>query len=476
MKPRGRSMARPAVSSMTFLTERAEASKHRCQVLAAMKPPSKRRDTMNPWPCLATYILYVLGDRIPRDNAEDNIYTFDSGPPDYVLIDASERKDCIARFINDSDYLHAANCRPVQFRDIEGLTQIAFYTTRSIQKGEELRYNYMCEEAPWKHPPESLADGSFSFSELNISNLSVDIDTIDLVDLNCPRTSVLQESSNPTDPSFNETEFQAKSQKQPNSKCDGFTANASADDSEFQPCSQNQPPSNCDGFSMNEHTESKNSTNNYTGATTEHDNAHNQLICWFEVMINELTNPHNQPTPCPGAMTNDNSNSESLPTPFAGALTNDNANSECLPTPFAGALTNDNANPESLPTPFAGALTNDNANSECLPTPFAGALTNDNANSESRPTPFAGALTNDNSNSAQEMIPAQETVKTKRTEENLYFLQRSSSDEDYEHEPPKVAKPNRPRRDKLEQCLLCYKEASNMLGFRQGCSEEKLEI
>ena len=48
---------------------------------------------------------------------------------------------------------------------------------------------------------------------------------------------------------------------------------------------------------------------------------------------------------------------------------------------------------------------------------------------------------------AKEFVTAQETVKTKRTEEHLYLLQRSSSDEDYEHEPPKVAKRNRPRSD-----------------------------
>ena len=116
------------------------------------------------------------GDRIARDDAVDNVYTFDSGLPDNVLIDASKREDCIARFINDSVYLYKENCRPVQFRDKDGLVQIAFYTTRIVEAGEELRYNYQCQEAPWKNQPESSAD----FTGFNLSNVSVDLDSIDI--------------------------------------------------------------------------------------------------------------------------------------------------------------------------------------------------------------------------------------------------------------------------------------------------------
>ena len=126
------------------------------------------------------FLLIYRGDRIARDDAVDNVYTFDSGPPDNVLIDASAREDCIARFINDSDFLYKENCRPVQFRDKDGLVQIAFYTTRIVEAGEELRYNYQCQEAPWKNQPESSAD----FTGFNLSNVSVDLDSIDITDLN----------------------------------------------------------------------------------------------------------------------------------------------------------------------------------------------------------------------------------------------------------------------------------------------------
>ena len=126
------------------------------------------------------FLLVYRGDRIARDDAVDNVYTFDSGPPDIVLIDASAREDCIARFINDSDFLYKENCRPVQFRDKDGLVQIAFYTTRIVEAGEELRYNYQCQEAPWKNQPESSAD----FTGFNLSNVSVDLDSLDITDLN----------------------------------------------------------------------------------------------------------------------------------------------------------------------------------------------------------------------------------------------------------------------------------------------------
>ena len=44
----------------------------------------------------------------------DNVYVFDTGPQEHVLIDAANCKDCIARFINDTDTLHKANCRQVK--------------------------------------------------------------------------------------------------------------------------------------------------------------------------------------------------------------------------------------------------------------------------------------------------------------------------------------------------------------------------
>ena len=57
----------------------------------------------------------------------------------------------------------------------DGLVQIAFYSTRPIQAGEELRYNYQCQEAPWKKPPSSE-----DFPDFDLSNTSVDLDLIDI--------------------------------------------------------------------------------------------------------------------------------------------------------------------------------------------------------------------------------------------------------------------------------------------------------
>ena len=67
-----------------------------------------------------------------------------------MLIDSSKSDDWLARYINDSDCQFKENCRPVQFCDKQSQTNFAFYSTREITAGEELRYNYQCVEAQWK--------------------------------------------------------------------------------------------------------------------------------------------------------------------------------------------------------------------------------------------------------------------------------------------------------------------------------------
>ena len=117
------------------------------------------------------------GDRVTEEASTlvDNVYVFDTGPPEHVLIDAANCNDCIARFINDSDSLYKANCRPVKFRDSNGTVKIAFYSTRELKAQEELRYDYGTAEAPWKHTvPEEC------FKGIAENDTSVDLDLIEL--------------------------------------------------------------------------------------------------------------------------------------------------------------------------------------------------------------------------------------------------------------------------------------------------------
>ena len=93
------------------------------------------------------FLLNYRGDIV--EEANDSVYVFDTGAPDHTLIDATLRPDCIARYINDSDWEYSDNCRPVKLK-LDGKNVLAFYTIRNISKGEELRYNYRTEDAPWK--------------------------------------------------------------------------------------------------------------------------------------------------------------------------------------------------------------------------------------------------------------------------------------------------------------------------------------
>ena len=123
------------------------------------------------------FLVNYRGDRVTEEASTlvDNVYVFDTGPPEHVLIDAANCKDCIARFINDTDTIYKANCRPVKFRDSNGEVNIAFYSTRNLKAQEELRYDYGTAEAPWKHNlPEEC------FKGIAENDTSIDLDLIEL--------------------------------------------------------------------------------------------------------------------------------------------------------------------------------------------------------------------------------------------------------------------------------------------------------
>jgi len=66
-------------------------------------------------------------------------------------VDASDNLDCLARFINDVDPFHVQNCRTIKiYKDGTTSWTIAIFATKSIDTGEELRYNYGAKFAPWR--------------------------------------------------------------------------------------------------------------------------------------------------------------------------------------------------------------------------------------------------------------------------------------------------------------------------------------
>ena len=82
------------------------------------------------------------------DNS-DNVYTFQLKEPENVIVDASERPECLARYINDIDCFHSKNCEVKVLRK-EKKWAIAFFATTAILEGEELRYSYGSRDAPWR--------------------------------------------------------------------------------------------------------------------------------------------------------------------------------------------------------------------------------------------------------------------------------------------------------------------------------------
>ena len=107
------------------------------------------------------FILNYRGDR-STDNNADGIYIFDTGKPENVKLDATERSDCLGRYINDVDPFHLPNCQPTKKFNRKNEVMISFYASKNIQADEELRYAYNSSSkgAPWRKA--KFFDGAFS--------------------------------------------------------------------------------------------------------------------------------------------------------------------------------------------------------------------------------------------------------------------------------------------------------------------------
>ena len=95
------------------------------------------------------YLLSYRGDRL-NFVEEDSVYVFDVGKPESILIDATRRPECKGRYINDIDPFSVQNCHPVKCFNEKNEDMICFYSTKNIDAGSELRYNYKTNCAPWR--------------------------------------------------------------------------------------------------------------------------------------------------------------------------------------------------------------------------------------------------------------------------------------------------------------------------------------
>ena len=75
---------------------------------------------------------------ISAADTSDNVYTFQVDNPVKMVVDASTRPDCLARYINDVDPFHKKNCEPRVVRKGQDWV-IAFYATTCLAEGDELR-------------------------------------------------------------------------------------------------------------------------------------------------------------------------------------------------------------------------------------------------------------------------------------------------------------------------------------------------
>ena len=81
----------------------------------------------------------------------DDVYSIETGALEFLVVDASDSLDYLARFINDVDPFHAQNCRTMKiYKDGTTSWTIAIFATKSIDTGEERRYSYGAKFAPWR--------------------------------------------------------------------------------------------------------------------------------------------------------------------------------------------------------------------------------------------------------------------------------------------------------------------------------------
>ena len=57
------------------------------------------------------FIINYRGKIKTQNRITDNVYRIETGAPEFLVVDASDNLDCLARFINDVDPFHVQNCR-----------------------------------------------------------------------------------------------------------------------------------------------------------------------------------------------------------------------------------------------------------------------------------------------------------------------------------------------------------------------------
>ena len=86
------------------------------------------------------FIINYRGKIKTQNRSTDNVYSIKTGAPEFLVVDASDNLDCLARFINDVDPFHVQNCRTIKiYKDGTTSWTIAIFATKSIDTGEELR-------------------------------------------------------------------------------------------------------------------------------------------------------------------------------------------------------------------------------------------------------------------------------------------------------------------------------------------------
>ena len=86
-----------------------------------------------------------------QNRSIDNVYSIETGAPEFLVLDASDNLDCLARFIIDVDPFQVQNCQTLKkYKDGTTSWTIAVFATKSIDTGEELRYSYGAKFAPWR--------------------------------------------------------------------------------------------------------------------------------------------------------------------------------------------------------------------------------------------------------------------------------------------------------------------------------------
>ena len=97
------------------------------------------------------FIINYRGKIKAQNISTENVYSIETGAPEFLVVDASDNLDCLARFINDVDPFLVQNCRTMKiYKDGTTSWTIAIFATKSIDTGEELRYSYGAKFAPWR--------------------------------------------------------------------------------------------------------------------------------------------------------------------------------------------------------------------------------------------------------------------------------------------------------------------------------------